>query len=113
MMIFRIGYRNILRNRRRSAMTGLAVAVGTLAVLLFGGFQRNVFDGLETGAVQRSGHLTAFREGYFLYGAGNPSAYGIDDYRSIVELLENDPVLQPLVNVVTPTGGTVRRTKRM
>jgi putative ABC transport system permease protein len=103
MMLFRIGYRNILRNRRRSAMTGLAVAVGTLAVLLFGGFQRNVFDGLETGAVQRSGHLTSFREGYFLYGAGNPSAYGIDDYRNIVELLQNDPVLQPLVNVVTPT----------
>ncbi len=103
MMIFRIGYRNILRNRRRSAMTGLAVAVGTLAVLLFGGFQRNVFAGLETGAVQRSGHLTAFRQGYFLYGAGNPSAYGIDDSRNIVELLQNDPVLQPLVNVVTPT----------
>ena len=43
MMLFKIAYRNILRNRRRSAMTALAVAVGTLAVLLFGGFQRNVF----------------------------------------------------------------------
>ena len=103
MMLFKIAYRNILRNRRRSAMTALAVAVGTLAVLLFGGFQRNVFAGLETGAVQRSGHLTAFREGYFLYGAGNPSAYGIDDYQNIVQLIKNDAVLQPLVSVVTPT----------
>ena len=103
MMLLRIGYRNILRNRRRSATTALAVAVGTIALLLFGGFQRNVFAGLETAAVQRSGHLTAFRQGYFLYGAGNPSAYGIDDYQSIIELLRRDAVLQPLISVVTPT----------
>jgi putative ABC transport system permease protein len=76
MMLLKIGYRNILRNRRRSAVTALAVAAGTQALLLFGGFQANVFTGLETGAVRRSGHLTAYREGYFLYGAGNPSAYG-------------------------------------
>ena len=37
-MLFKIAFRNILRNRRRSAMTGSAVAVGTLAMLLFGCF---------------------------------------------------------------------------
>jgi len=103
MMLFKIGFRNILRNRRRSAMTGLAVLAGTQAILLFGGFQANVFTGLETGAVQRTGHLTAFREGYFLYGAGNPSAYGIDDYRRVISLVSEDRVLKPLINVVTPT----------
>jgi len=103
MMLFKIGFRNILRNRRRSAMTGLAVLAGTQAILLFGGFQANVFQGLETGAVQRTGHLTAFREGYFLYGAGNPSAYGIDDYRRVISLVSDDRVLKPLINVVTPT----------
>ena len=36
MMLFKIAFRNILRNRRRSLMTGSAVAVGTLAMLLFG-----------------------------------------------------------------------------
>ena len=102
-MLFKIGFRNILRNRRRSAMTGLAVLAGTQAILLFGGFQANVFQGLETGAVQRTGHLTAFREGYFLYGAGNPSAYGIDDYRRVISLVSEDRVLKPLINVVTPT----------
>ena len=31
--------------------------------------------------MQRVGHLTVFRSGYFVFGAGNPAAYGIDDYR--------------------------------
>ena len=32
--------------------------------------------------MQRIGHLTVFRSGYFLFGAGNPAAYGIDDYQA-------------------------------
>jgi putative ABC transport system permease protein len=102
-MLLKIAWRNILRNRRRSAVTALAVAAGAQALLLFGGFQANIFTGLETGAVQRSGHLAAFREGYFLYGAGNPSVYGIDDYQEVIERIAHDEVLAPLLNVVTPT----------
>jgi putative ABC transport system permease protein len=102
-MLLKVGYRNILRNRRRSAMTALAVAVGAQALVLFGGFQSYVFAGLETSAVQRSGHLTVFREGYFRYGSGNPVAYAIDDYRGLMHLIAEDPVLKPLLAVVTPT----------
>ena len=65
-------------------MTGLAVAVGAVAMLLFGAFQGYIFAGFQTGVVQRVGHLTVFRNGYFLYGAGNPAAYGIDDYKSVM-----------------------------
>ena len=35
-MLFKIAFRNILRNRRRSLMTGSAVAVGAMAMLVFG-----------------------------------------------------------------------------
>jgi len=102
-MLFKIAVRNILRNRRRSAVTGLAVAVGATALLVFGAFESYVFAGLETGIVQRQGHLTVFRDGYFLFGAGNPAAYGIDDYQRVIALIAGDPELTPLVNVVTPT----------
>ena len=78
-MLWKIAFRNILRNRRRSVMTGSAIAVGALALLLFGGFISYIFTGLETGLVQRIGHLTVFRSGYFEFGAGNPAAYGIDE----------------------------------
>ncbi len=98
-----IASRNILRNRRRSLMTGSAVAAGALATLLFGGYASYIFAGLETGNVQRVGHLTVFRAGYFLFGSGNPAAYGIAHYQDVVTLIQQDPVLSPLINVLTPT----------
>jgi putative ABC transport system permease protein len=102
-MFFKIAFRNILRNRRRSAMTGLAVAVGATALLVFGAFTAYLFAGFQTQVVQRSGHLTVFRTGYFLFGAGNPAAYGIAGYRDVMGLIGGDPVLRPLVSVVTPS----------
>jgi putative ABC transport system permease protein len=102
-LLLKIALRNILRNRRRSLMTGSAVAAGALATLLFGGFAAYIFAGLETNNVQRIGHLTVFHAGYFLFGAGNPAAYGIDHYRDVMALIGNDPVLRPMINVMTPT----------
>jgi putative ABC transport system permease protein len=101
-MLFKIAYRNILRNKRRSAATILAVAVGAVALLVFGGFQSYVFSGFQTNVVQRSGHFTIFRRGYFLFGSGNPSAYGIDHYRSLMTTISNDPVIAPRLQVITP-----------
>lgn len=106
-LLFRVAFRNILRNRRRSAMTGSAVAAGALAMLLFGGFTTYIFAGLETNNVQRIGHLTVFRGGYFLFGAGNPAAYGIDRYQDVIRLIGTDPVLKPMINVLTPTQSLV------
>jgi len=106
-LLLKIAFRNMLRNLRSSLMTGSAVAAGALALLLFGGFAAYIFAGLETNNVQRIGHLTVFRAGYFLLGAGNPAAYGIDHYRDVIELIERDSVLGPMINVITPTQSLV------
>jgi putative ABC transport system permease protein len=106
-LLLKVAFRNILRNKRRSLMTGSAVAAGALAMLLFGGFTTYIFAGLETNNVQRIGHLTVFRSGYFLFGAGNPAAYGIDRYRDVMSLIGTDPVLKPMINVLTPTQSLV------
>jgi putative ABC transport system permease protein len=106
-LLLKIAFRNMLRNLRRSLMTGSAVAAGALAMLLFGGFAGYIFAGLETNNVQRIGHLTVFRAGYFLLGAGNPAAYGIDGYQEVMRLIERDPVVGPLINVITPTQSLV------
>lgn len=106
-LLLKIAFRNMLRNLRRSLMTGSAVAAGALALLLFGGFAAYIFAGLETNNVQRIGHLTVFRAGYFLLGAGNPAAYGIDDYQQVMKLIERDPVVGPMINVLTPTQSLV------
>ena len=84
-------------------MTISAIAVGTISMLLFGEFVSQIFIALETQNVVRSGHIALFRCGYYKYGAGNPAAYGINDYNSLIRTLGNDPVLKPMINVVTPT----------
>jgi putative ABC transport system permease protein len=106
-LLLKIAFRNMLRNLRRSLMTGSAVAAGALAMLLFGGFAAYIFAGLETNNVQRIGHLTVFRAGYFLLGAGNPAAYGIDRYEDVMSLIAHDPVVGPMINVITPTQSLV------
>ena len=102
MMTLKIAFRNVLRNRRRSAMTLLAIAVGVIGIVLFGDFVRFVTAGLETNAVDKVGHLNVFRTGYFAFGAGNPAEFGIDDYAGVVKAIGDDPALAGKLNVVTP-----------
>ncbi len=103
MMLFKIAFRNILRNFRRSLMTASAIAVGAIAMILFGEYVAFIMVGLETGAVENGGHLTVYHKGYFDFGSGNPSAYSIADYENVMRKIENDPELKPEITVVTPT----------
>lgn len=98
-----LALRNLLRNARRSLTTLLAMIVGLVAVLLFGGYIRDINYGLQTEFVQRSGHLQLQRRDYFLYGSGNPAAWGIADYRQVIDVLQADPVMAPMLRVTTPT----------
>jgi putative ABC transport system permease protein len=102
-MFLKIAFRNILRNGRRSLMTLLAIAVGGVAIVLFGEFVGFVQASLETNAVQNVGHLTVFRRGFFDYGAGDPAGFGIANYEEVTGLVENDPEIRPLLDVITPT----------
>ncbi|MGH8809987.1 MAG: ABC transporter permease, partial [Noviherbaspirillum sp.] len=98
-----LALRNLLRNRRRSLTTLLAMIIGASAILLFGGYSRNISYGLQTGFVQRSGHLQIQHKDFFLYGSGNPAAYGIADYQRVIDVVKQDAVLAPMLTVVTPT----------
>jgi putative ABC transport system permease protein len=97
-----LALRNLLRNRRRSLTTLLAMVIGLNATLLFGGYSNNVILAMQTGYVQSQGHLQIQRQNYFLYGSGNPAAYGIPDYERIMDMVRSDPVLKPMLVVVTP-----------
>lgn len=103
MNTFLLALRNLLRNRRRSFTTLLAMVIGAVSILMFGGYSRNIMYGLETSSVQRSGHLQIQHRDFFLYGSGNPAAFGITRYREVIEAVRQDAELAPMLTVVTPT----------
>jgi len=98
-----LALRNLLRNRRRSLTTLLAMTIGLVAILIFGGYKANITYGTETGFVQAYGHLQIQHKDYFIEGGDNPTAYGIAGYQRIVDAVKHDPVLAPMLTMVTPT----------
>jgi putative ABC transport system permease protein len=103
MMTFNLALRNLLRNRRRSLATLLAMAIGSTAILLFGGFSGNINYEMHTRNVQRGGHLQIQHRDFYLYGSGDPTAYGIAEYTKILKEIRDDEVLRDIVLVATPT----------
>ena len=57
---------------------------------------------VQTAAVQRTGHLQVFRNGYFNYGTAAPADWGIDSYQAVLRLIREDPELKELTAVATP-----------
>lgn len=98
-----LALRNLLRNRRRSLTTLLAMSIGLVAILVFGGYKSNVIYGIETGVAQRAGHLQIQHKGYFSEGGDNPTAYGIATYQQLIDAIKKDPVLAPMLTQVTPS----------
>lgn len=94
--------RNLLRNRRRSLATFLALAIGTASILLFGGYRANIEYSMHTAYVRDGGHLQIQHRDYFLYGSGNPIAYGIEDYAGIMRAVTQDSELGAMVAAVAP-----------
>ncbi|HEY1710774.1 MAG TPA: FtsX-like permease family protein [Rhizomicrobium sp.] len=101
-MMLRIAFRNILRNARRSTMTVLAIAVGVIALLVFGAYAQYDLYLLQTTAVERSGHLQVSRAGALDFGSGNPAIWGMGDHQAVMQLIAGDPVLAPMTAVLTP-----------
>jgi len=103
MMTLSLAVRNLLRNRRRSLATLMAMAIGSTSILLFGGYSTNINYTMHTEYVQNGGHLQIQHRDFHLYGSGNPTAYGIADYTKIIAAIHQDEVLREMVLVATPT----------
>lgn len=101
-MTLSLAVRNLLRNRRRSLATLLALAIGCASVLLFGGFIADIRLGMVTGFVQNGGHFQVQHKDFYLYGSGNPTGYGITGYERVAEAIRRDPQLEDAVRVVSP-----------
>ena len=98
----KLAVRNLTRNRRRSLTTILAMVIGMVALLLFGGFISSIYFGLQTGIVRSQGHLHIYQQGYLEYGSSRPTDYYIDQYKTVIDTINKDAVLKDTIEVVTP-----------
>lgn len=75
--MMRLALRGLLRNRRRSLMTLLAIAFGFSAIALFAGYTHNVYDGLSRQSIhgEMLGHLTLSKRGMRKEGRLDPERY--------------------------------------
>ena len=103
MITLSLAVRNLLRNRRRSLATLLAIAIGSSSILLFGGYSSNIKYSMETSYVRSGGHLQIQHRDFYLYGSGNPTAYGIDEYKLILDAILTDDILRKVILVATPS----------
>lgn len=97
-----LAVRNLLRNRRRSLATLLALAIGAASIIVFGGYTANVRFSLTSSYVRSGGHLQIQHRDFFNFGSGNPAAYGIPQYDAIIAAILADSDLNQMVNVATP-----------
>jgi putative ABC transport system permease protein len=75
--MIKLALRGLMRNRRRSTVTMLAIAFGFAAIVLFAGYTHNVYDGLGRQSIhgEMLGHLTLYKKGMRTEGKLDPERY--------------------------------------
>jgi putative ABC transport system permease protein len=90
--LLKLAARNVLRNKRRSLVTLLAIGVGFSAITLFYGYMSNSYMGLRMSAIQGEGlgHLTIFKAGWLEKGKSDPERYMFskDETERMIRLIE-------------------------
>lgn len=95
----KLAVRNILRNKRRSFVTLLAIGVGFAAISLFYGYMHNVYTGMRYMAIKGEGlgHLRVNKAGWQEKGKLQPEKYMFskEDTQKIIKLVteENSVIL--------------------
>jgi putative ABC transport system permease protein len=84
--LFTLAFRNIFRNRIRTALTLAAVGCGVAAIIVSGGFVEDVFVQLRESTIHsRLGHVQVLRAGYLDYGRREPFRYLIADAAEVLD----------------------------
>ncbi len=92
--MLKLALRGLMRNRRRSMMTLLAIAFGFSAIALFAGYTHNVYDGLSRQSIhgEMLGHLTLSKRGMRKEGRLDPERYLLTatEVETISKLLKDE-----------------------
>jgi len=104
-MIGKIAFRNVLRNRRRSAITLLVIVFGSIGLILFGGYKAHTFRSLRESTIRtRLGHLQIYGRGFATAEAKKPLEIGLDNSDAIRRAIERDPRVKMTAAQITLMG---------
>jgi putative ABC transport system permease protein len=92
---WRLAFRNLRRHRRRNVVTGVAIALGYMGLVVLGGYAGWAERLIRTGSVymQHRGHLAVYAKGGLKRAEAKPSAYALppETQEKIVAALRADP----------------------
>jgi len=95
----RLAFRNLWRNRRRSAIALSTIGFGVVALVLAGGFIEWIFWAMRTATIESQlGHVQVVKRGYLEAGASDPFAYLLPEDAPAFAALQHTPG----VRFVTP-----------
>ncbi len=102
-MIIKIAVKNIMRNKRRTILTSLAMILGIAALLIFTSFISEQMKGFREGIISEGlGHIQiASNESFFSKGKFDPSAFIIENSDSIELNIKSN---QDVINVIPSIG---------
>jgi len=103
--MWQLAFRNIFRQRMRTALTLSAIVFGVVGVILSGGFVEDVFVQLRESTIHSYlGHLQVYRAGYSEYGRRDPLAYLIADPAAIEKQIAGIPGVEDVMARVSFSG---------
>ena len=72
-----LAFRNILKSRRRTIVSLMAIGFGFAAIALFKGYIHNIYAGLRGSVIHGAGtgHLTVYAKGWEAHGKSDPQQY--------------------------------------
>ncbi|CAH1385949.1 ABC transporter permease [Candidatus Nitrotoga sp. M5] len=103
--MLKLAFRNIFRNRLRTALTLAAIITGVVSIIISGGFVEDVFVQLRESTIHsRIGHVQVLRSGYLEYGRRDPARYMITRPKEVVDVVRTIPNVQAIMARVNFSG---------
>ena len=100
-----LAFRNILRQRLRTAMTLAAIVFGVVALILSGGFVQDVYHQLGEALIHsQSGHLQVVKQGFYEKGSRSPEQYIISEPERLRSQIASQPGVSDVMARISFSG---------
>lgn len=93
-LTLKIAFLNILRNKRRTLITLLAIMTGCVCIIVYGGYIQSVFLGVSESLIRtHAGHIQIFQKGFNEFGKTEPENYMLspDMVKKVIKMVEQQP----------------------